>query len=624
MNRRRFLCLVPALSPAALSRSVEVVPGPVNGVILTRLGKRLAIYGDPRTAPLAVDQVLLTDFRRDVCWAARDLARRGAAVVAPAAEADLIAQPQKFWREFEKTRFHDYAMIPSKVLAQPLPVSRTVHGGARIEWNGLVIEVLDTPGYTRGAVSYLFTADGRRIACVGDLIYGGGHLLDLYSLQDAVPEAKLRGYHGYAARAGELIRSLRSVAARKPDLLIPARGPVVHKPAQAIEQLITRLKAVLREHFKTDALRWYFGDDSLRLRAAKLLEGEVPPWMPMAETVERKLPPWLVPIRNSRLLLSQTGAAFLIDCGSDKIIEELERLRSEGRFQTLEGIFITHYHDDHTDRAQLCSEKFHCPVYFSEELREILEHPQAYRMPCLTSFPIRGGRPMPQGARQRWHEFEFTYSYFPGQTLLHDSLLVEKDGGGTVLFLGDSFTPSGLDDYCLWNRNFLGPEPGFLQCLEQIRRLPPGHLLVNQHVEPAFRFSPAQLDFMTQSLRRRAGTMKQLFPWPGVNFGIDEQWARLAPYETTVPPGRPFDLRAVIWNHSPEEQEFVIRPNLPDNWSSDAKVFRLRVPPRSEGSAAMRITAPSSARGLSVVTIDLNFGPWRLREWTEALARVTA
>ena len=43
-------------------------------------------------------------------------------------------------------------------------------------------------------MSYLLEADGRRIAFVGDLIYGEGQLLDLYSLQDAVPEAKLRGY----------------------------------------------------------------------------------------------------------------------------------------------------------------------------------------------------------------------------------------------------------------------------------------------------------------------------------------------------------------------------------------------------------------------------------------------
>ena len=36
--------------------------------------------------------------------------------------------------------------------------------------------------------------------------------------------------------------------------------------------------------------------------------------------------------------------------------------------------------------------------------------------------------------------------------MYHDGLLVKKDGGESVFFVGDSFTPSGIDDYCLLNR----------------------------------------------------------------------------------------------------------------------------------------------------------------------------
>jgi hypothetical protein len=35
--------------------------------------------------------------------------------------------------------------------------------------------------------------DGIRYAFVGDLIYGDGHLLDLYSLQDEVPDLRIGG-----------------------------------------------------------------------------------------------------------------------------------------------------------------------------------------------------------------------------------------------------------------------------------------------------------------------------------------------------------------------------------------------------------------------------------------------
>ena len=75
----------------------------------------------------------------------------------------------------------------------PVAITRWVEGGGETQWPATQIEVLDTPGFTRGSVSYLCEVDGRRIAFTGDLIYGDGQLLDLYSLQDAIPEAKVGG-----------------------------------------------------------------------------------------------------------------------------------------------------------------------------------------------------------------------------------------------------------------------------------------------------------------------------------------------------------------------------------------------------------------------------------------------
>ena len=232
-------------------------------------------------------------------------------------------------------------------------------------------------------------------------------------------------------------------------------------------------------------------------------------------------------------------------------------------------------------------------------------------MPCLSPYPIRSGRPVTHGAQQRWHEFELVFTYFPGQTLFHDALLARRDMGESVLFVGDSFTPSGLDDYCLWNRNFLAPGEGFWQCLEQLRRLPAGCLLVNQHVEPAFRFSPAQLDFMEQSLRRRREAMRNLFPWPEADFGLDEQWIRLTPYEATARAGAPVQLHAVIRNHSAQEEKFVVAGNA------------VSVPGRSERLIPLRYTPPAGTRGLVVFAVDVEFAAVSLRQYAEAMIRIT-
>ena len=172
-----------------------------------------------------------------------------------------------------------------------------MRGGEVLDLDGVRVEVIDTPGYTRGAVSYWLETGGRRIACTGDLIYDQGRLFDLSSLQDAIPEAKARGYHGYGARVGELIESLRKIAARQPDVLVPAHGPLIENPQEAIGRLVARLQALMASHFATDALRWYWGDDNLRIRSRKALDGRPVDSMPMAE--QRPLPDWAVAIGNS-------------------------------------------------------------------------------------------------------------------------------------------------------------------------------------------------------------------------------------------------------------------------------------------------------------------------------------
>ena len=159
------------------------------------------------------EKVLFTHARRDVVWAGRALVANGAEAVVPEREKQLFTDPAQFWEHYWTARFHDYHPQTSRVPVEPIHNVKTVRGGDHIEWEGLTIEVLDTPGYTTGAVSYLFEADGKRIACVGDLIYGDGKIFDLYSLQDAIPEAQEDGYHGYAARAAELIASLRKISA---------------------------------------------------------------------------------------------------------------------------------------------------------------------------------------------------------------------------------------------------------------------------------------------------------------------------------------------------------------------------------------------------------------------------
>ena len=73
--------------------------------------------------------------------------------------------------------------------------------------------------------------------------------------------------------------------------------------------------------------------------AARVLGNQPVQWMPMAEKVEEKLPEWMIPITNSRLIVSRTGAAFLVDCGNRRVVSEVDRLLREGKIKQLEGIY---------------------------------------------------------------------------------------------------------------------------------------------------------------------------------------------------------------------------------------------------------------------------------------------
>ncbi len=153
-----------------LPTGLRFVTGPVNGAVLERDGRCLCVYGDPSNQQLTPDWVLLTHARRDAVWPARELAKRGVKVVAPEAETDSLTRPERFWAEMREKRFHDYAQQSTKVPVPPVAVSRAVKPGETIEWSGLSIRVIDTPGYTRGAVSYLVSLGGQTVAFSGDLI----------------------------------------------------------------------------------------------------------------------------------------------------------------------------------------------------------------------------------------------------------------------------------------------------------------------------------------------------------------------------------------------------------------------------------------------------------------------
>jgi glyoxylase-like metal-dependent hydrolase (beta-lactamase superfamily II) len=605
-----------------ISQNLTVILGSTNGAVLTRDGARLAIGGDPRAKAFSVERLLLTHARRDVIWAGRRLAERGALVVVPEKEMQQFTEPKAFWETFSQRRFHDYVQVSTKVPVEPWPVTETVTEGSEMEWRGFHIRVLETPGYTRGAVSYLLEVDGLKIAFTGDLIYGDGRVLDLYSFQDAIPEVRALGYHGFMARAASLIQSLQRVLAERPDLLVPSRGPLIPRPAEAIARLVQRLRAVYRNYLSVCDLRWIVPERMQTLARRMLGEAAEINYMPAAEIIP-DLPPWLIAVGNSRVLRSEKGAGFVIDCGGGgDPVGKLKELQASGRITSVDGIYLTHYHDDHVGSAQEGADAFGCPIYACAQWADILLNPRAYRMPAQHHEPIRNVVALREGSSIRWKEFTLTSIYFPGQTLYHGALVLTRDSGERIWFIGDSFSPTGLADHCPQNRQFLRENAGLLYCLNRLAA-EPGALLVNQHIAPIFRFSPEQIAWMQRACRERIDLLRDLFPWDDPNFGLDEGWARCHPYETVWHPGQTARLAVRLWNHSPRSQLFEIRPYPPAGWKVVRYKRTLRLKAQEEGELEMILKSDGATEtGVHILVADVRFGESIFPRWVEGLILV--
>jgi glyoxylase-like metal-dependent hydrolase (beta-lactamase superfamily II) len=566
----------------------QVLPGlrilrnSVNSALLERNGKALLIDSGEIDAAgnRVVDWALFTHHHRDQCSSVTRLVRKGTKVVVPVREKMFFDEAHRFWDSADNILDHRYDFRPHLfTLRDSVPVARALQGGDVCEWEGLKFRVLDTPGHTDGSVTYLVEVDGRRVAFTGDLIAAPGQIWEIYSLQKRFPG--MRGdYWGFGGAIEEVKSSLDRVLEHKPDLLIPSHGVVMSDPLSAVNQLKQNLDALMENYLTTAAWRIYFDG---------IYPKNKPPMLPPLPTVA--YPSWIRHIASTtKAIVAEDKSVFISDCGHPKAIEELSRLQPAGEIGAVEGIWITHYHDDHTQLVNEAKRRFGAKVYVQREMLDIIENPLAYQMPCLFPESIRVEHPMEHGQTINWKNFKLTAYYFPGQTLYHDGLLAEKDGQ-KVFFTGDSFANWGVDDYCSQNRCFTGRNTGYEQCFQILLDTRPD-ILMAAHWGP-LPVSPEYLRKSMDLFRERETICDRLFPHKNGNFGSDPCWIRAYPYRQTVFPGSLVEMEARVMNHSADPMKAQITLNLPEGWKTDGIAGETQIPARTEGRVRFRATAPS-------------------------------
>jgi len=479
---------------AELSKHLAVFRGHINVGILHYGGKALLIDpGDGSVAPAlkqlgieTVETVLLTHHHRDqFCGLA--LLGKSARVAAPEAEEPNIAKVPAYWASRKSrwglTDFHPFRLVP----AEPIRVDQALKDGESFAWGPAKITMLATPGHTNGSATYLVDVDGQRVAFVGDAIYDEGQLWDIHSLQKG--NRFVGDYHGFLGARGELLEGLARVRDAKPTLLVPSHGNLMRDPAKAIGLLADCLERCYDRYVAISALRHYF---------PKMFEAYAgrPGHMPIRKG--KPAPACLRHFDTTWVIVSRDKAAFVLDVAGPNTAKKIQKLVESGEIRSVEAIWITHYHYDHVDGIPDLVELYGCPVIAERHVADVVSNPLAWRLTCLAERRIKVDQATRHGESWQWREFKFTAYHFPGQTLYHGGLLAES-GDLRMLFVGDSYTMAGIDDYCTHNRNWLGRGVGFDYCLELTQRLKPTHIF-NEHVPVAFDFTDDEIAFMRANL----------------------------------------------------------------------------------------------------------------------------
>jgi len=243
-------------------------------------------------------------------------------------------------------------------------------------------------GHTDGSLSYLVEVDGRRVAFCGDAICDEGQIWELYSLQKGTTTTD---YHGFLGARPQLVESLGRIKAAGPQILVPSHGRIMDQLARAIDTLLARLDRCYDKYVAISALRHYFP----KMFAAYADRKD---HMPIRRG--KPVPACLRHFGTTWLLVSQDGPAWAMDCGSPAVVKWLQGLITKGEIRAVEGLWVTHYHDDHVDAIPNFQKVFDCPCITDRSVAEVITRP--WPGGCRASRPVPARVDRPTGDGQSW------------------------------------------------------------------------------------------------------------------------------------------------------------------------------------------------------------------------------
>ncbi|MFC1607753.1 MBL fold metallo-hydrolase [Candidatus Latescibacterota bacterium] len=566
--------------------NVYVVRNGSNGLLID-FGSGEVLDRLPDIGVTTIDRVLVTHHHRDQVQGLCNLTDRQFNVTVPAAEAHFFEPVEDFW-DTVKLYINYNCRSHWNTVRKSIPVDAKVSGGDTIIWQGIVFSVIDTPGHTDGAVSYAAEIDGKRVVFSGDLIAGNGKTVNWFDLH--------WNYYGFVQGMNASYKSFAAIRDDNPAVLLPSHGPTIEKPLEAMAENSSIYET---------------------LRPMLIPNEEYRPSQEMHEIL-----PHLVYLGGTGYaVISDSGKAFLYDYGyvdSGRINEFKEKYG----VTTIDAVSFSHYHDDHCIRTYELQRREPTKIWIFENMVEIFEHPERFRLPCLLPFPIKADRVLRDGEKVQWEEFTFEIFHMPGQTEFHQGLATVIDGM-KVMFTGDN-TWKKIDHGLSRNgpivpHNEYFLDGGFIVCAEKMLEYLPD-IVCPSHTDE---YSPTQEDieeFLDWAHRVR-DIMTGLIDQPDPNFGMDYRWCRFYPYRTVARDGGSYTVELMIRNHLFKPAVVDIGMKCPDNVTCAFPNRSIKIEPKKQVAVPFELSITGDGNR-QIITADITINGRHLGEYAEAMIDV--
>ena len=565
-------------------------------------GKTLLIDCGTDLRPAAVsgvERVLLTHFHRDQCAGLAQWAN--AQVYIPAAERHFLEES-----DVQRAGYYLYdnytAYFPGFGPLADVRNAQLARDYETIQWQGIQFEVVPLPGHTFGQAGYVFEIDGQRCLACGDLMAAPGKLGDYYWLQ-----WKYMDFQGHVNQ----LESLAQVAALDVDLILPGHGAPFAKADARLDELIDTLAEIYA-----------------------MFHGR--PYTPF-QVEFRALSPHVWEVVNSTantyIVKDDEGHAVLIDCGyvsgapiaanPHRYIDHLSaRMRVELGIETVEYFLPTHFHDDHLAGYPMLRARYGTEVVAAPELKELLECPARYDMPCMVPEGFQIQHVVERGAAFHWRGIDFYIEQFPGQTWYDHHITFSVDGR-VFTAIGDAISGLCFREERDYIHSFIPknrtPLSTYSSIPRKVAQRQPDWILTGHGGGEAY--DGDKMDRWTAWMDRWQELFTDIVEAPHPNMALDPHWIEFRPYKVRVEPGAEVEFQLCITNHDDSERRCALLLRSVEGVEIEAAERALVLAGGQVHKITVRVRLPQtfSTHSLPIVA-DVTWDGQRLGEVAEAIA----